>query len=232
MEQAKIDHGTIRDWPAGERPREKLAARGPAALSDAELLAICLGHGARGCSAVDLARILIARFGSLRGVLRAQAADLLAVPGLGPARIGGLAAIGEIGRRVLAERVIRGDVISDPESVRRYLLSELRDLEHEVFGLLLLDARHQVIRFERLFRGTIDGASVHPREVVRACLACGAAAVILVHNHPSGVAEPSRADVRITARLKSALELVDMRVLDHLIVGEAEVCSLAERGLL
>lgn len=222
----------IQDWPEGERPREKLAQRGSAALSDAELLAICMRHGGRGSTAVDLARHLLSRFGGLRGVLRAEASALLAVNGLGPARVSELAAIGEIGRRVLAERLPRGDVISDPESVRRYLLGELRDLEHEVFGLLLLDARHQVLRFERLFRGTIDGASVHPREVVRTALGVGAAAVILVHNHPSGVAEPSRADVRITARLKSALELVDVRVLDHLIVGDVDVTSLAERGLL
>lgn len=222
----------IQDWPIAERPREKLAHRGAAALSDAELLAICMRHGGRGLTAVDLARGLLARFGGLRAVLRAPQRDLLAVPGLGPARIAELAAIGEIGRRVLAERLPRGDVISDPEAVRRWLLGELRDLEHEVFGLLLLDARHQVIRFERLFRGTIDGASVHPREVVRTALDLGAAAVVLVHNHPSGVAEPSRADVRITARLKSALELVDVRVLDHLIVGEMDVTSLAERGLL
>ncbi|HSG88377.1 MAG TPA: DNA repair protein RadC [Pseudomonadales bacterium] len=222
----------IRDWPAGERPREKLSIRGAGALSDAELLAICMRHGTRGGTAVDLARELLHRFGGLRGILRASTCALQAVPGMGPARISELAAIGEIGRRVLLERLPRGDVISDPEAVRRWLLGELRDLDHEVFGLLLLDARHQVIRFERLFRGTIDGASVHPREVVRTALDLGAAAVVLVHNHPSGVAEPSRADVRITARLKSALELVDVRVLDHLVVGEMDVTSLAERGLL
>lgn len=222
----------IRQWPAGERPREKLAGHGAGALSEAELLAIVLGHGRRGASALDLARALLVRFGGLRGVFRASPAALCEVPGIGPARVSELGAVAEIGRRVLAERLQRGDVVSDPGAVRRFLLAELRDLEHELFALLLLDARHRLIRFERLFRGTIDGASVHPREVVRTALATGAAAVVLVHNHPSGVAEPSRADVRITARLKAALELVDVRVLDHLVVGDAEVTSLAERGLL
>lgn len=222
----------IRHWPAGERPREKLAARGPGALSDAELLAVCLRHGDRGSSAVALARALLTEFGGLRALLRAPSAALQRVAGIGPARACEFAAIAEIGRRVLAERLPRGAVISDPEAVQRFLLGALRDLDHEVFALLLLDARHRVIRFEPLFRGTIDGASVHPREVVRTVLEAGAAAVVLVHNHPSGVAEPSRADVRITARLRSALELVDVRVLDHLVVGDVEVTSLAERGLL
>jgi DNA repair protein RadC len=222
----------IRNWPEGERPREKLARRGAAALSDAELLAICLRHGGRGGSALGLARELLTTFGGLRGLLRAPSSALRRTAGIGPARASEFAAIAEIGRRVLAERLPRGAVISDPEAVRRWLLGTLRDLDHEVFALLLLDTRHRVIRFEPLFRGTIDGASVHPREVVRTVLEAGAAAVVLVHNHPSGVAEPSRADVRITARLRSALELVDVRVLDHLVVGDADVTSLAERGLL
>ncbi|MEE4360713.1 MAG: DNA repair protein RadC [Pseudomonadales bacterium] len=222
----------IGDWPESERPRERLAAQGPEALSDAELLAVVLGQGGRGSTALDLARRLLDRHGGLRGVLRASPRRLQETTGIGFARACELAAIAEIGRRALAERALRGDVMADPATVRRFLLSELRDLEHEVFALLLLDARHRVIRFERLFRGTIDGASVHPREVVRTVLATGAAAVVLVHNHPSGVAEPSRADVRITARLSSALALVDVRVLDHVIVGDAEVVSMAERGLL
>lgn len=223
---------SIQQWPVGERPREKLEQRGAAALSDAELLAICLRNGAQGCSAVELARNLLARFEGLRGLLRAPRQELLQCPGVGPARVCELAAIAELGRRVLAEPVLRGDVISSPARVREYLLGSLRDLDHEIFACLFLDARHRVIRFERLFRGTIDGASVHPREVVRAALAANAAAVVLVHNHPSGVAEPSRADVHITGRLKNALELVDIRVLDHLVVGDAEVISLAERGLV
>ncbi len=222
----------IHQWPEGERPREKLSRQGPASLSDAELLAICLRHGAQGASAVELARGLLSRFGGLRALLRAPPAELLGCVGIGPARVCELAAIGELGRRVLAEPVLRGQVISSPDRVRDYLLGTLRDLEHEIFACLLLDARHRVIRFERMFRGTIDGASVHPREVVRTALAANAAAVVLVHNHPSGVAEPSRADVQITDRLKRALELVDIRVLDHLVVGDAEVVSLAERGLV
>lgn len=222
----------IRHWPEAERPREKLQEHGVAALSDAELLAICLRHGAQGASAVSLARSLLGRFGGLRALFCATPDDLLGCAGIGPARVSEFAAIAELGRRMLAEQVRRGTVISDPEAVRRFLLASLRDLEHEIFGCLFLDSRHRVIRFERLFRGTIDGASVHPREVVRAAIAANAAAVVLVHNHPSGVAEPSRADVRITGRLKSALELIDVRVLDHLVVGDAEVVSLAERGLL
>lgn len=222
----------IRDWPAGERPREKLDALGEGALSDAELLAVCLRHGTAGASALELARDLLGRFGGLRGLFAAPVGELVRTRGVGPARVAELRAMGELARRALAEPLARGAVISDPEAVHRWLRLRLRDLQHELFALLLLDARHQVIRFEALFRGTIDGASVHPREVVRTALAHGAAAVVLVHNHPSGVAEPSRADVRITARLKAALELVDVRVLDHLVVGDAEVTSLAERGLL
>ncbi|MEE4300718.1 MAG: DNA repair protein RadC [Pseudomonadales bacterium] len=222
----------IRDWPAGERPREKLDALGESALTDAELLAVCLRHGTAGASALELARDLLGRFGGLRGLFAAPASELELARGVGPARVAELRAMGELSRRALAEPLARGAVISDPQAVHRWLRLRLRDLQHEVFALLLLDARHRVIRFEALFRGTIDGASVHPREVVRTALAHGAAAVVLVHNHPSGVAEPSRADVRITARLKAALELVDVRVLDHLVVGDAEVASLAERGLL
>lgn len=222
----------IRDWPAGERPREKLDSLGESALTDAELLAVCLRHGTAGASALELARDLLGRFGGLRGLFAAPVSELGLMRGVGPARIAELRAMGELARRALAEPLARGAVISDPQAVHRWLRLRLRDLQHEVFALLLLDARHRVIRFEALFRGTIDGASVHPREVVRTALAHGAAAVVLVHNHPSGVAEPSRADVRITARLKAALELVDVRVLDHLVVGDAEVTSLAERGLL
>lgn len=222
----------IRDWPSEERPREKLTARGPGALSDAELLAICLRTGTGSATALDLARTLLERFGGLRALLHAEPAALLSVDGIGPARVVELRTLAEIGRRVLREGAVRGDAMHDPEAVRRFLLAELRDLRFEVFCCLFLDARHRVLRFDQLFRGTVDGASVHPREVVRAALAANAAAVVLVHNHPSGVAEPSRADVRITERLRSALALVDVRVLDHLVVGDTEVVSFAERGLL
>lgn len=223
---------SIRDLPAAERPREKLLVHGEAVLSDAELLALCLRHGGPGRSALDLARELLERCGGLRGLFAASGAQLGRLRGVGPARVAELRAMAELSRRALAEPLGRGAVLSDPGTVGRWLRIHLRDLRHEVFALLLLDARHRVIRFESLFRGTIDGASVHPREVVRSALEHGAAAVVLVHNHPSGVAEPSRADVRITARLKSALELVDVRVLDHLVVGDEDVVSLAERGLL
>ena len=222
----------IHQWPESERPRERLEAQGASALSDAELLAVWLRTGAAGRSAVNLARALLRRFGSLRGLLAAVPSELAKEHGIGPARICELQALAELTRRAAAEPLARGAVIGDPESLRRWLRLRLRDLKHEIFAVLLLDARHQVIRFHTLFRGTVDGASVHPREVVRAALADGAAAVILVHNHPSGVAEPSRADVRITARLKAGLELVDVRLLDHLVVGDRVVTSLAERGLL
>jgi DNA repair protein RadC len=222
----------IREWPESERPRERLEALGASALSDSELLAVLLRSGSAGRSAVSLARALLHRFGSLRGLLAAMPSDLVKERGIGPARVCELQALAEIARRAEVEPLVRGAVIGDPESLRRWLRLRLRDLKHEIFAVLLLDARHQVIRFQTLFRGTLDGASVHPREVVRAALSDGAAAVIVVHNHPSGVAEPSRADVRITARLKAGLELVDVRLLDHLVVGDQVVISLAERGLL
>jgi len=222
----------IHQWPESERPRERLETQGASALSDAELLAVWLRTGAAGRSAVNLARALLRRFGSLRGLLAAVPSELAKEHGIGPARICELQALAELTRRAAAEPLARGAVIGDPESLSRWLRLRLRDLKHEIFAVLLLGARHQVIRFHTLFRGTVDGASVQPREVVRAALADGAAAVILVHNHPSGVAEPSRADVRITARLKAGLELVDVRLLDHLVVGDRVVTSLAERGLL
>lgn len=223
---------SVSNWPQDRRPQDRLLTRGVSGLSDAELLSICLGKGSKHMSVAELSESLIEHFGSLREVLRASSGDLRARPGMGPARAAELTAVAEIGRRVMAQEIQRGDIIANPEAVHRYLLSELRDLGHEVFAILLLDSRHQIIRFESLFRGTIDGASVHPREVVLCVLGARAAAVVLVHNHPSGVAEPSRADVNITARLKSALELVDVRLLDHLIVGDMSVTSMAERGLL
>ena len=223
---------SIRDWPASERPREKLLARGPAALSDAELLAIFLRTGVTGKSAVDLARELLVRFGGLRPLLEADRQQFCSHHGLGLAKFAQLQATLEITRRHLQEQLQREDVLENPDSTRRYLTSRLRHLPHEVFACLFLDNRHRVIAFEELFRGTIDGASVHPREVVKHALHYNAAALILAHNHPSGVAEPSRADVQITRRLVAALGLVDIRVLDHLVIGDAEAVSLAERGQL
>jgi DNA repair protein RadC len=220
----------ITDWPAAERPREKLLARGAAALSDAELLAIFLRTGLKGRTAVDLARELLGRFGSLRALLRAGRDDC-AVPGFGEAKYAQLQAALEIARRHLAEALSRRDAVKDPAAVRRMLQARLCDREHETFAALFLDNQHRVIAFDELSQGTIDGASVYPREVIKAALKHGAAAVIFAHNHPSGVAEPSAADRTLTERLKAALAQVDIRVLDHFVVGE-QVVSFAERGWL
>ncbi len=222
----------ITDWPDAERPREKLLAQGPGALSDAELLAIFLRTGIPGRNAVDLARDLLAQHGSLRTLLGLSQREFCRAPGLGLAKYAQLQAVLEMARRHLGESLKRGEVMSRPDEVSRFLQSQLRDHPFEVFACLYLDNRHRVIAFRELFRGTIDQASVHPREVVRAALDCNAAAVILAHNHPSGVAEPSRADEELTRRLKQALALVDIRVLDHLIVGDGPCVSLAERGLV
>ena len=222
----------IRDWPADERPREKLLRHGPGALSDAELLAIFLRSGIAGCNAVALARKLLAEFGGLRALLEVDHASFCRRHGLGDARYALLQAALELGRRHLQAELAERDCLESPATTRRFLASRLRHLPYEVFACLLLDNRHRVIAFEELFRGTIDGASVHPREVVRLVIRFNAAAVILTHNHPSGVAEPSLADIRLTRRLCDALELVDVRVLDHIVVGEGEGVSLADRGLL
>lgn len=222
----------ITDWPADERPREKLLARGPAALSDAELLAIFLRTGVTGRSAVDLARELLVRFGSLRALVAASQAQFSSALGLGPAKYVQLQAVIEMGRRVLAEDLRARDVLSDPAGTRRYLSAWLRDRDREVFAALFLDNQHRILAAEELSQGTIDAASVYPREVVKRALALGAAAVIFAHNHPSGVAEPSAADRVLTDRLRQALALVDVRVLDHFVVGEGAPVSFAERGWL
>ena len=222
----------IRDWPAAERPREKLIARGAGALSEAELLAVLLRHGHRGASALDLARALLAGFGSLRGLLCASLADLSSHRGVGPTRWAQLQAALELARRHHLERLRSGPSLTSPRAARDFLIARLRDREHEVFCCLFLDSRHRLISFEELFHGTVDGASVHPREVVKQALARNATAVILAHNHPSGIAEPSQADEIITTRLRDALALVDIRVLDHLIVGDGTCASLAERGIV
>ena len=221
----------ITDWPEQERPREKLLQRGSQALSDAELLAIFLRTGIPGKTAVDLARELIEGFGGLRELMKADLRGFCRHPGLGKAKFAQLQAVLEMARRHLFETLQRGDALSSPADTRQYLSSQLRDYAHEVFAVLFLDQRHRVISFEEMFFGTIDGASVYPREVVKRALAHNAAAVIFSHNHPSGVAEPSQSDLQITRRLKDALGLVDIRVVDHFIVGD-EVVSFAERGLL
>ncbi len=222
----------ITDWPADERPREKLLLRGATALSDAELLAIFLRTGLPGKSAVDLARELLQQFDGLRPLLKASRDDFCRGKGLGEAKYVQLQACLELSRRHLLATLQRGDALTSPDHTRTYLSAQLRDRHQEVFACLFLDNRHRVIEYEELFYGTVDGASVHPREVVRRCISHNAAAVILAHNHPSGVAEPSRADEQITERLKQALSLVDVRMLDHMIVGDGEVTSLAERGLI
>ncbi len=220
----------IRDWPVDERPREKLLQRGCFALSDAELLAIFLRTGVAGKSAVDLARELLVEYGSLRALLAADRHRFCSSPGLGPAKYVQLQAVLEMGRRHLQESLQREDVLTSPDATRDYLRSRLRGYPYEVFACLFLDSRHRVIEYEELFRGTIDGATVHPREVIRRALAHNAAALILAHNHPSGVAEPSDADRRITRQIREALQLVDVRVLDHIVIGDGEMRSLAEMG--
>lgn len=221
----------IKDWLASERPREKLIERGPSALSDAELLAIFLRTGVQGKSAVALAQELLRDFGGLRAMLMADQKTFCQQKGLGDAKYTQLQAVLEMSRRHLKETLERGDVLSSPGETQRYLLSRLRDRQQEVFACLFLDNRHRVMAFEELFYGTIDGASVHPREVVRRAMHHNAAALILAHNHPSGVAEPSQADRHITKRLQDALSLIDVRVLDHIVVGD-ECISFAERGLI
>lgn len=222
----------ITDWPEAERPREKLLALGAAALSDAELLALFIRTGTRGRTALDLARDWLGQCGSLRGLLEAGPTALATLPGLGPAKYAELQAALELGQRHLATTLERTDVMGSPEATRRYLSHRLRGLRREVFAVLFLDAQNRLIAFEELFQGTLDSCSVHPRQVVERALALNAAAVILAHNHPSGVAEPSAADRHITERLREALGLVEIRVLDHLVVGEGRPASFAERGWL
>ncbi len=223
---------SIKDWPARERPREKLLAGGVQSLSDAELLAVLLGAGVRGLDAVTTARNLLLQHQSLRALLSARAEVCLASAGIGLAGYCRLQAALELARRHYAEALRSGPPLQSPAATREFLVARLRDTPHELFCCLHLDNRHRLIAFEELFRGTIDGASVHPREVVKQALARNAAAVILVHNHPSGVAEPSHADELITRRLREALQLVDIRVLDHLIVADNRCLSFAERGLI
>lgn len=220
---------TIKDWPIDERPREKLLARGAQALSNAELLAVLFGSGTRGRSAVDLGRALLADAGGLNALLTR---DIAHVPGLGPAKRARLSAALELARRCLGEELQQLTALISPRDSAAFLKARLAHLPYEVFACLFLDNRHRVLGFEELFRGTIDGAHVHPREVVRACIARNAAAVIFAHNHPSGITEPSAADRAITRELRDALALVGVRVLDHMVVGEGEPTSMAARGMI
>ncbi|WP_213878179.1 DNA repair protein RadC [Pseudomonas sp. dw_358] len=221
---------SIRDWPVAERPRERLLQLGAGALSDAELLAIFLRTGVSGHSAVDLARQLLSSFGSLRGLLEADIKAFSQQPGLGPAKYAQLQAVLEMSRRHLAEGMRRGSALESPGQVRSYLKSMLRHEPHEVFSCLFLDSKHRVLCYEALFSGSIDSAVVYTRQVVKRALANNAAALILCHNHPSGVAEPSQADRQLTHRLTEALAVIDVRVLDHIIVGDGEPVSMKEYG--
>lgn len=222
----------IKDWPACDQPREKLLERGVSALTDAELLAIFLRTGVKGKSAVDLAKELLTEFGSLKTLLEAGQEQFCASKGLGKAKYAQLQAVMEMARRHFLEVIQRGDALTSPNSTRAYLSAQLRGYSHEVFACLFLDNQHRVIKFEELFRGTIDSASVYPREVVKQALHYNAAAVILAHNHPSGISEPSTADKAITQTLTKALALFDIRVLDHFIVGDGVPYSFAEHGLI
>jgi DNA repair protein RadC len=222
----------IRDWPADERPREKLLQRGAESLTDAELLAIFLRIGVAGKSAVDLARELLDRFGGLSRLCLADYQQLCDAPGLGPAKYAQLKAVMEMARRVLREDVQNGDALTSPDTVRRYLSLLLKDKPHEEFWAVFLDTQNRVIQSEMLFRGTLSQTSVYPREVVKRTLTHNAAGIILAHNHPSGAAEPSQADKLLTHALKEALALVEVRVLDHFVVAGARGLSFAEAGLL
>jgi DNA repair protein RadC len=223
---------SIADWPEGERPREKLLTRGAAALSDAELLAIFLRTGVAGKSAVDLARELLGKYGSLTRLFAADRGDFCATRGMGSAKYVQLQAVLEMSRRALREELQRGDVLNSPRAVRDYLQLLLAGRQQEVFLVLFLDTQHRVIVSEELFHGTLSQTSVYPREVVKRALSHNAAAVILAHNHPSGVTDPSQADQLLTGALKQALALVDVSVLDHFVVAAGQTLSFAEHGLL
>jgi DNA repair protein RadC len=222
----------IKDWPEKERPREKLLLGGPSSLSDAELLAVFLRTGTRGQTALDVARRLLIDFGGLSRILAASLDEFCQQQGLGPGKYVQFQAVLELARRYMGERLAESDALTNSDLTREYLRARMRDYPHEVFACLYLDNQHRVTAMEELFKGTIDGAAVYPREVVKRCLHNNAAAVIFAHNHPSGVAEPSQADIAITNRLKTALNTIDVRVLDHVVVGRSDVVSFAERGLL
>jgi DNA repair protein RadC len=222
----------IKDWLAEDRPREKLLQRGAGALTDAELLAIFLRTGTQGKSAVDLARDLLNDFGSLKSLLDADQQRFCQGNGLGSAKYAQLQAVLEMAKRHFQEVLQRGNALTNPDMTRAYLSAQLRGYSYEVFACLFLDNQHRVIQFEEMFRGTIDGASVYPREVVKQALYHNAAAVIFAHNHPSGIAEPSQADKLITTKLNKALDLFDIRVLDHFIIGDGQPYSFAEHGLI
>ncbi|MDP6189430.1 MAG: DNA repair protein RadC [Gammaproteobacteria bacterium] len=222
----------INHWPLSERPRERLLQAGAQVLSDAELLAIFLRTGSAGQSAVDLARTLITEFGSLGDLLEAPQAQVCQLPGMGPSKYAQLQAVKELGLRLTREQLQDPQSMASSQQVGAYLSQRLGHYQREVFAVLLLDNQHRLLQFLELFQGTIDSASVHPREVVKVALQYNAAAMILAHNHPSGVAEPSQSDRLITDTLIGALDMVGVRVLDHLVVGRKQWVSFADRGWL
>ena len=222
----------LKDMPAATRPREKMLALGPSALADAELLALLLRTGHRGVSVVQLAQQMLDAFGGITQLLQAGPTELKQIKGLGPAKRAELSAVLELARRSLMQEFAQRPLFDSPGKVKDYLRLQLSALTHEVFVVMFLDAQHRLIRIEEMFRGTLTQTSVYPREVVKRALEWHAGSVILAHNHPSGTAEPSRADEFLTQTLKAALVLIDVRVLDHLVVGQTEVVSLAERGLM
>ena len=220
----------ISDWPAEQRPRERLVAQGAGSLSDAELLAVFLRVGVSGKSAVDLGRDMISHFGSLNRLFAAGLAEFSSINGLGPAKYAQLQAVMELARRAIAEEIKSGDALSSPQAVKQYLQLMLSNRAYESFAVLFVDVRNRLIAAEELFRGTLTHTSVYPREVVKSALAHNAASIILAHNHPSGNVDPSAADRNLTQALKQALALVDIRVLDHFIVAGKQVYSFAEHG--
>lgn len=222
----------LKDIPVDARPREKLLARGAPALADAELIALLLRTGLRGISVLQLAQQMLDHFGGIPGLLRAGVDDLKCIKGLGPAKRAEIAAVIELARRALVQEMAQQPVFDRPEQVKNYLQLQLGGRGFEVFAVMFLDSQHRLLKLEEMFRGTLTQTSVYPREVAKRALELHAGAVVLAHNHPSGAAEPSRADEFLTQTLKSALALVDVRVLDHLVVGRHEVVSFAERGLL
>ncbi|MDG1938774.1 MAG: DNA repair protein RadC [Pseudomonadales bacterium] len=223
---------TIIDWPLAERPREKLLSKCAIALSDAELLAVFLRTGIRGKTAVDLGRELIEQFAGIKGLLNASRREFTATRGMGDAKYAALQAVFELSRRAMMEPLQRDGALTSPEDTQAYLLHLLGHEHREVFWCLFLDNQHRVIASEALFYGTIDQANVYPREVIKACLQHNAAAVIFAHNHPSGAAEPSQADKKITQRLAKALALIDIRMLDHIIVAGSSTVSMAKLGMI
>jgi DNA repair protein RadC len=222
----------IQDWPINERPREKLLQLGANTLTDAELLAILINTGTRGKSAVELARMAINEFGGVQSLLFASKKHLIKLPGLGDAKYALLQACNELFKRAMAEKLKQQDSFTSADTASDYLRAQLSQNKREVFAMLMLDSQHQLIAYREMFKGTINSAAVYPRELVKQAMDDNAAAVILAHNHPSGVAEPSQADIQITQRIKQAFALVDVTVLDHFVIGHSSAVSFAQRGLL